>query len=301
MKSIIILLLAVTAAGVSCAVRSSEKNPRFKREISYVSAPNQVHAKRRLDLRLPEHPVSAPVMVMIHGGAWSIGDKDYGNCNINSDKAALFTGMGYIFATINYRLSPEVKHPEHVRDVAMAIAWLHNNIASYGGDPNRIYLIGHSAGAHLAALTAIDPRYLKEFKISPAILKGVILLDGAGYDIPRQTTKMLKAGILYRWYIAAFTTDKATQADASPVIHVVDNASIPPFLMFYLSQREDACEQNELLAAKLTAGGFRAQLVPVKGKTHRSINSDIGTRNDAVSAVIVNFLTSGVANSTPQP
>lgn len=301
MKSIAILLLAITAAGVSCTVRSSEDNSRFKREISYASAPDLANAKRKLDLRLPEHPAAAPVIVMIHGGGWSIGDKNYDNCNLDSDKAALFTGMGYIFVTINYRLSPEIKHPEHVRDVAMAIAWIHNNIATYGGNPDRIYLMGHSAGAHLAALVAIDPRYLREYNISPSFLKGVILLDGAGYDIPRQTTKMLKAGLLYRWYIAAFTTDKATQIDASPATHVRNGNPTPPFLMFYLSQRNDAREQNELLAAKLTANGFRAQLVPVKGKTHRSINSDIGTPDDIVSAAIVKFLAANGSSSTLQP
>ena len=123
-----------------------------------------------------------PVIVMIHGGGFRGGDK--GNVSQGRQKASFFTGHGFVYVSVNYRLSPEVQHPAHVEDVAKALAWVIDNIASYGGDPKRIFLMGHSAGAHLAALVTADEAYLNKLGKSPSMLSGVILLDSAGYDIP---------------------------------------------------------------------------------------------------------------------
>ena len=84
-------------------------------------------------------------------------------------KPTLFTQAGYCFVSINYRLSPRpasndparIKFPVHEQDVASAIAWVHDHIKDYGGDPTRIALAGHSAGAQLAALVSTDPKYLQ--------------------------------------------------------------------------------------------------------------------------------------------
>jgi len=127
-----------------------------------------------LDVYAPATGQNHPVIVMVHGGGWQRGDK--ANANIATNKYRHFTQAGYVFVSINYRLSPAVKHPAHVQDVAKALAWVAKNINRYSGNPARIYLMGHSAGAHLAALVATDQRYLEAAGENLQLLKGVILL-----------------------------------------------------------------------------------------------------------------------------
>ena len=113
-----------------------------------------------------------------------------------------------------------MQHPAHVEDVAKALAWILDHIASYGGDPKRIFLMGHSAGAHLAALVTADEAYLKKFGKSPAMLSGVVLLDSAGYDIPRKLDDFSDSPVPLPIYKGAFGTDRQSWIDASPIRHV---------------------------------------------------------------------------------
>src|SRR5687767_15010899 len=113
------------------------------------------HAKQKLDLTVPRDARDFSTIIFIHGGAWREGDRRlYGA--LGRRLAAAGVGL----AATSYRLSPQVKHPEHVKDVARAFAWVHANIAKHGGSPDRLYVMGHSAGGHLAALLALDPTYL---------------------------------------------------------------------------------------------------------------------------------------------
>ena len=105
------------------------------------------HPAQQLDIYHPKKTKDAPVMVYIHGGGWRRGDKDR-----VGEKAVFFNSKGWVFISANYRLLPEGRHPNNVDDVAKAIAWTHDNIKKYGGDPEEIFIMGHSAGAHLAAL-----------------------------------------------------------------------------------------------------------------------------------------------------
>ena len=130
-----------------------------------------------------------PVVAMIHGGGWRRGDK--ANRPMWQFKAPHFVGNGFVYVSINYRLSSkpdDPKHPAHVRDVAKALAWLSDHVAEYGGDPDRMFVMGHSAGAHLAALVSTDHRRLKEEGKDLSIIKGTICLDTAASDIPRLST-----------------------------------------------------------------------------------------------------------------
>ena len=110
-------------------------------DISYVKSDHKRHV---LDIYTPENPSvdSLPVMFWIHGGGWQVGDK--------SDvalKPKAFTERGFVFVSTNYRLLPEVKMEELIGDVAQSLGWVHKNIKDYGGDPTRIFVGGHSAGA----------------------------------------------------------------------------------------------------------------------------------------------------------
>lgn len=228
-----------------------------------------------------------PVMVMIHGGGWAKGDK--GNANMGSEKANFFARQGMVYVSVNYRLSPAVQHPEHVRDVASALAWIHDNIARYGGDPSQIMLMGHSSGAHLAALAITDDSYLRRLGKRPDIVKGVILLDGAGYDIPLVMANTNDRGV--RAYEAAFGDNSRTWKDASPVLHVKPDRSRPPFLIFHQAGGADwRSDVQRRFAEVLNDAGTQAKAVPVRGKNHEEMNADVGKPGDPLTEGINDFI-----------
>lgn len=235
-----------------------------------------------LDVYAPATGQNHPVIVMVHGGGWQRGDK--ANTNIATNKYRHFTQAGYVFVSINYRLSPAVKHPAHVQDVAKALAWVAKNINRYSGNPARIYLMGHSAGAHLAALVATDQRYLEAAGENLQLLKGVVLLDGAGYDIPR----LMQEHNQPDFYVDAFGNDARIWKDASPVTHITSGKSIPPFLIFY-TPRTRSQMLTESLHQSLRSAGIPTRIKMVN-KSHAQINREVGQSGDDVTQSIMEFL-----------
>jgi acetyl esterase/lipase len=227
-------------------------------------------------------------MAFIHGGGWEFGDK--ANMPHGRDKAAAFTPRGFVFASLNYRLSPAVKHPAHVQDVAAAIAWLHENAATIGGDPDRIYVMGHSAGAHLAALVATDERRLGAHDLPLGTIKGVIPLDGAGYDLTIEAPKVIKQRFLLgKWYREAFGTDPKGWADASPSTHVKPGKGIAPFLLVHTA-RSEAATQSRALAEKLRKAGVSAETLLSPKQSHAEVNRQFGKPGDMVTARVMEAL-----------
>ena len=137
--------------------------------------------RHRLDLFLPKGKKDYPVVVLIHGGAWVLGDNR--SCGLYSAIGEFFASQGIGAVLPNYRLSPGVKHPEHIKDVARAFAWTHKHIGEYGGSADKLFVAGHSAGGHLAALLATDQRCLKAEGLATGTIKGVIAVSGV-YRIP---------------------------------------------------------------------------------------------------------------------
>jgi acetyl esterase/lipase len=228
-----------------------------------------------------------PVVVMIHGGGWRTGDK--GNVSQGRQKASFFTGHGFVYVSVNYRLSPAVQHPAHVEDVAKALAWIFDHIANYGGDPKRIFLMGHSAGAHLAALVTADEDYLNKLGKSPAMLGGVILLDSAGYDIPRNLDDFSDSPLPRPIYEGAFGKDRQTWIQASPVQYVKPGKILPPFLVFHTDRKSSEAISKEFVEA-LQKAKTPALAVLAKGKSHQTLNRDIGQPEDRPSRLILEFL-----------
>jgi arylformamidase len=228
-----------------------------------------------------------PVVVMIHGGGWRTGDK--GNVSQGRQKASFFTGHGFVYISVNYRLSPAVQHPAHVEDVAKALAWIFDHIANYGGDPKRIFLMGHSAGAHLAALVTADEDYLNKLGKSPAMLSGVILLDSAGYDIPRNLDDFSDSPLPRPIYEGAFGKDRQTWIQASPIQYVKRGKILPPFLVFHTERKSSEAISKEFVGA-LQKAQTPAAAVLAKGKSHQALNSDIGQPEDRPSGLILEFL-----------
>lgn len=229
-----------------------------------------------------------PIMAFIHGGGWAFGDK--ANIPHGRDKAGWFVPHGFVFASLNYRLSPAAKHPAHVQDIGAAIAWLHDNAASFGGDPDRLYVMGHSAGAHLAALAATDERRLAAHNLPLTTIKGVIPLDGAGYDLTIEAPKVIRTRlVLGKYYRDAFGTDPKEWADASPASHVAPGKGIAPFLLVH-TVRADAATQSRALADALRKAGVNAETLLTPHQSHAELNRQFGRPGDMVTARVMDRL-----------
>jgi len=241
---------------------------------------------RTLDVYGPEAVAGAarPVVLYVHGGGWRHGDKAWVGV-----KPAAFVERGYLFASVAYRLREPVTPREQAGDVARAVGWLHAHAAEYGGDPDTIFLVGHSAGAHLAALVATDERLLGGSGLDLGAVAGVVLLDGAGYDVPRQMAQARLPAVqaLYR---TAFGDDPEAQREASPIAHVAAGKRMPPFLLFHVGMRPDSRAQAQALAEGIRAAGGRATTVHEPGKNHLTINRELGLPGDGPTARLFAFL-----------
>jgi len=246
-------------------------------EYAYGPAPLQ-----RLDFWQAKGGKPAPLIVFVHGGGWKLGDKRNAT---GARKVEHLLGEGYAFASINYRLVPAAAVEQQAADVAAAVAWVRRNAGALGIDASRIVLMGHSAGAHLVALVGTDPRYLASAGLSLRDVRGVIALDGAGYDVPRQ---MADAGSFMRgMYIEAFGNDPARQRALSPAFHAgAPNA--PAFLIAHID-RADGKAQSEALGAALVRAGTSASVVGFSGtglRGHMEINRSLGSVDYPATAVI---------------
>lgn len=256
------------------------------------------HQRQTLDIYTPpeneKEPVeeARPVVFWIHGGGWQTGDK--GDVGL---KPQVLTKRGFVFVSANYRLLPEVSMDVLVRDVATAVGWVHRHIAEYGGDPNRVILGGHSAGAQLAALLATDERYLQEQRVPQRILKGCVAVDGDTYDIPKiiataEHRQMLYGGKMFTFgHRQKFGNDPLKHVEFSAVTHVRDGKHIPPFLLLYFSGNPDTRAQARRLETVLRSCGVPAKAYGKRDTNHRRLNNDLGQPEDPATAELFRFLT----------
>mgnify|MGYP000861744708 CR=1 FL=1 len=224
----------------------------------------------------------APLIVFVHGGGWKRGSKDNADGNW---KAPHYTASGYAYASINYRLVPDATVEQQGADVAAAVRYLIDNAARLGFDPARIVLMGHSAGAHLVALVGTDESYLKGAGLSFAAIDGVIPIDGAAYDVPRQMSEGGK--FMAETYVQAFGTDPARQRALSPTLHAA-SPNAPAFLIIHV-QRQDGVAQSKSLQEALRKGGTRAERQEFEGrglKGHAEINRQLGNPAYAATPVV---------------
>lgn len=241
---------------------------RIERDIAYGSDPAQ-----RLDVYLPEHAASAPVIFMVHGGGWTRGDK--GASNVVEKKVRQWVPEGYAFISVNYRLSPAVNPLEEADDVARALAFAQSHAASWGADPLRFLLMGHSAGGHLVSLLTADPRIATRQGARPWL--GTVSLDAAGYDIVE-----IMESRHFPLYDAVFGDDQDLWRAASPTLRL-ENAPVP-VLLVCSSRRAISCPQARGFAARATSLGGRAGVLPID-MTHEEINKLLGADSAYTSEV----------------
>ena len=241
---------------------ATSANISVQRDIAYGANPAQ-----RMDVYLPQHLRGAPVVFMVHGGAWRIGDK--ASAGVVGNKAARWLPKGIIVVSVNYRMLPEADPLTQANDVALALAKAQGLATSWGGDPSRFVLMGHSAGAHLVALLATAPDIVKQQGAKPWL--GTILLDSAALDVMQ-----IMASKHLRLYDQAFGADPDYWRAASPLHRLSGLSDKPaPLLAVCSTQRNDACPQAHGFVAKASSLGARYSVLPVD-LSHREINHALG-------------------------
>lgn len=273
------MICGMAALLVGAAAAAGDEDGRALRDVAY----SDVSPKTRLNVDAPAEGEDHPIVVWIHGGAWSFGDKDF----VQAQPRA-FPKRGYVWAGVGYRFVPEVSYKEQAGDVARAVRWARDHAREFGGDPRRIFLMGHSAGAHLAALVGTDERYLKDAGMKLDEISGVVLLDGAGYDVARQIRDSALP-VLRAMYLNVFGDDPQIQQDASPIAHVEEGKGIPPFLLLHVG-RADSRAQSNALAARLRKAGVEATVGAFPSKTHATINREMGLPGDKPTEAVFKFL-----------
>lgn len=235
----------------------------------------------RADVYIPDGAEDAPMIIMVHGGAWTFGNKQNA---LGQFQTSFFNEQGFVFIAINYRLAPGHPFPAPIEDTAAAIAYFHEHAEEFGGDPDKIFLMGHSAGAHTVAMVAIDPDYLGAKGLSTDVIRGVAALDSAAYNLAYTG----RNGNIPNFYKPAFGEDPETWAKASPTLHVDVETPIPPFLLLYVDRAVSPARAKEL-AETLNSAGHQAEAVLIEKRSHKSLNKRLGERSDTAGPLIVEF------------
>jgi acetyl esterase/lipase len=283
--------LALAALGGAGQTRAADKTPapepmsrRFEvrpvRNLIYreiYKDENATKDKNKLDLYLPKGEHDFPVVFFVHGGAWRNGHKDYFGVYSTFGMSLARQGIGAVVP--NYRLSPEVQHPDHIKDVAKAFAWTCKNIAKYGGRPDQIFVCGHSAGGHLVSLLATDDTYLKAEGLTLKAIRGAIPMSGV-YSIPEVSDL----------FNSMFGRDAKVRREASPIVHARPDA--PPFLIIYADYDLTFCGKacSEDFCKALKSKKSEAETMEVQQRNHVTLLLNACLRTDPVPQAILKFI-----------
>ncbi len=263
-----------------------QKEIKVHRDLVYSAIDGVDPARQSLDIYEPgseSDEVGArglPIVLYVHGGGWVAGDKDQALY-----KPLAFVPDGFVFASSNYRFRPEASLIEMAQSVADAVGWLARNASDYGADSKRIFLLGHSAGAHLVSLLGTNTSFLTNAGIPITAIRGVVSLDTAVYDLPKLVSSPTGKfqGNIFKGNESYFTM-------ASPWHHVREDTAHPPFLIFYSDGRPDAVTQTIPFGERLRSAGHTAIVMEAKGRDHGAIDLKIGTDGDEQTAEIRAFL-----------
>jgi acetyl esterase/lipase len=255
-----------------------------------------------IDVYLPERAPDEvlPILIWVHGGGWHKGTRT----QIGADKAAFFKDRRAMILSVDYRLADgslrpdgtKVQFPDFADDVGNAIRWVHARAARYGGDPSRVVLMGHSAGGHLVALAATDPRYLGEVRRD---VRCVVPLDIEALDIPTHMATSDPASRSLEVYHNAFGDDPAVWAAASPITWLAPG--VPDFFLV-LRGAPDRRALVQGFADRLTAVGGHVTVVEAGQYDHDGVNRAIGRADDAaITPALARFVDGCLRPEAPSP
>jgi acetyl esterase/lipase len=217
-------------------------------------------ARQKLDLYIPEGlKAPAPVILFFYGGTWQSGEKSW---YLAFGQA--FASKGIIVAIADYRLYPDVRYPAFLGDGANALRFVHDRVASYGGDQERVFLAGHSAGAYNAMMLVADPRYLREVHGDLSWVRGVIGISGPYDFLPFKSADL----------IDIFGGDR--REETQPINYI--DAKRPPMLLATGSDDTTVLPRNtKRMAAKLRSFGSEVKEIVYPGVGHIGIILSVAT------------------------
>ncbi|TWT79720.1 Carboxylesterase NlhH [Planctomycetes bacterium CA13] len=267
-----LLIFALLATGLD----ASAEEVRIVRDLPYrlANEPNDYAKSRcKLDLYLPASGTEFPCVVWFHGGGLESGGKDS-----ERQWGSSLAKAGIAMAAVDYRLSPKVQYPVYIQDAAAAVAWVHTHIAQYGGEPRSVFVSGHSAGGYLAAMVAIDKRWLTAAGIDTDLLAGTLPVSG---QMITHSTVRKERGI-----------PRSTEIvdEAAPLTHVRPGA--PPMLLITgdhdLAERSD--ENRRMHEALAKTGCDTSRFREFKDRDHGSIKDRMLNQDDPARIAFVAFI-----------
>ena len=243
------LLVALPTAGCGPKLLNAlvpDGDYRLERDLAYGDL-----SRQRLDVYRPDGLAGpAPVVVFFYGGRWEAGDR--GDFRFVGQALA---SRGFVAVIPDYRRYPEVRFPTFVEDGAAAVAWVRSNIRELGGDPGALHLMGHSSGAHIAALLALDHHYLADAGVERDVLASLVGLAGPHDFLPLDDPTLEE--------IFAVEDMAATQP-----ITFADRSAPPTLLLHGAADQTVLPANSERLAAALAAAGNRVELEIYPGRGH---------------------------------
>lgn len=288
------------------------------RDVEYARDPVDPSERHRLDVFYPKGKRNFPIVVLVHGGAWMMGDNRC--CGLYSSVGEFLAGQGFGVVMPNYRLSPGVKHPAHIKDLARAVRWAHTHMPAHGGQADQLVLIGHSAGGHLVTLLSTDESYLRAVGMDLQDIRGTVGVSGVYEVAPEKLSLSLggeaegafhltqiiplrgngfpdPTGPLAGWgvpisldaYGLAFEEDPEERVAASPLHHVQPGLS--PFLLISAEQDLPTLPaQATTFQQALIEAGCDAKLERIPNRNHNSILFSATHKQDPVAQLILRFV-----------
>jgi acetyl esterase/lipase len=256
---------ALLGVGMAALALAGEKAYEVEvvRDLPYVAS--DADERHKLDLYVPKGKKDAPVLLFFHGGGFTKGDRKSG-----ASIGRLLAARGYVVASAGYRLAPATKHPGAVQDGAKAVAWLRKNIARHGGDPEQVFVGGHSAGAILSGILATDEQFLKAEGLSPKDVRGVVSLSGL-FRLPEARAPVFG--------------DASARDKASAINHA--RAGLPPFLLVRAeNDNPDRDGDSEAFAEALKKHKVAHTFFVAKGRNHGTVYSAMKDGDPTLEEVV---------------
>lgn len=269
---------------LSCSKKSENhtavQNKYIKNTLAYKTVQGVDANRLSLDVyHFGQTAPEKPVVIYVHGGGFAFGDK----ANQMTNKINLFASLNYILVSVNYRLSPQVystdpnriMYPVHHTDVADAVKWVFENIGNYGGNKEKVALLGHSAGAQLVALSGTSNRFLPTRGINLNLIKGVACIDTEGYDV---VARCMENNLIY---LNAFGQENTFWHEASPINNLFPNTRYPQFFIAKRGSNTRIGYANEFIA-QLQNVGVSVSDITANEYDHEGINDAIGAAGEKV-------------------
>jgi acetyl esterase/lipase len=277
-----VMLLVLTASALAQTPPSAA--PQVHRNLPYAQPANE---RQMLDVYAPAGARNRPVVFWIHGGGWQRGDKGEMHA-----KPQAFVDKGFVFATTNYRFIPHVTMQDIAGDVAKSIRWMYDHAAEYGGDPQTMFVMGWSAGGQLAALVCTDERYLKAVGLALSNIKGCVPVDADTFYPALQVDTVEARPGAKRPSSYRTKFPEGSDRELSSVLYVAKDKGIPPFLILHIGGRPESgtAIQALVLANALQVAGIPVRVFAADGKTHNTLDADLGIAGDASTLAVFEFV-----------